>query len=84
MYHLYKVFKQVMGLWLSFVNSLGLGNELVFPPTVHRVVPLLQYNGYLELFLWFYYFFFISSVISLHVYFKINIGALHRNYATYL
>ena len=82
MYHLYKVFKQVIGRWLSFVNSPGLGNELVFPPKVHRVVTLWEYNG-LELFLWFYYFF-ISSVISLHVNFKIYIGAIYRNYATYL
>ena len=34
MYHLFNVFKQVIGRWLSFVNSPG--NKLVFPPENHK------------------------------------------------
>jgi len=33
---IHKVFKQVIGRWLSFVNSPGLGNKLVFPPENHK------------------------------------------------
>ena len=36
MYHFYKVFKQVIGRWLSLVNSHGFGNKLVFPPENHK------------------------------------------------
>ena len=36
MYHLYKVFKQVIDRWLYFVNSPGLGNKLVFRPENHK------------------------------------------------
>ena len=31
MKHLYKVFRQVIGLWLSLVNSLGFGSSVVLP-----------------------------------------------------
>ena len=53
-----------------------------FNTTYNKVLTLLQYNRYFGLFLWFY--FYIFSIISLHVNFKIYIGAIYRNHNTYL